>query len=86
MNPLCSCALDTESTEYFFLRCQNYVLFCTVLINELSSIDCKIVSLRPTALLEVIIYGDKMLNPTRTAGGPTRPVACRLIHKFGDFS
>ena len=31
-------------------------------MNELSSINCGIVSLRLSALLEVIIYGDKMLN------------------------
>ena len=31
-------------------------------MNDLSSINCEIVSLRPTAFLEVILYGDKMLN------------------------
>ena len=31
-------------------------------MNELSSINCGIVSLRPNALLKVIVYGDKMLN------------------------
>ena len=31
-------------------------------MNELSSINCGIVSLRPSALLEVILYSDKMLN------------------------
>ena len=62
VNPLCSCALETESTDHFFLRCQNYVSFRTALMNELSSINCGIVSLRLSALLEVIIYGDKMLN------------------------
>ena len=36
--------------------------FRTDLMNELSSIDCGIVSLRPTALLEVILHGDKMLD------------------------
>ena len=25
VNTLCSCALETESTDHFFLRCQNYV-------------------------------------------------------------
>ena len=30
-NLLCSCALETESTYHFFLRCQNYVLFHTPL-------------------------------------------------------
>ena len=31
-------------------------------MNELSSINCEIVSLRPSPHLEVILYGDKMLN------------------------
>ena len=26
VNPLCSCALENESIDHFFLRCQNYVL------------------------------------------------------------
>ena len=31
-------------------------------MNELSSINWEIVFLRPTALLEVILYGDEMIN------------------------
>ena len=31
-------------------------------MNELNSINCGIVSPRSSALLEVILYGDKMLN------------------------
>ena len=31
-------------------------------MNELSSINCGIVSLRPSAFLEVILYGDKTLK------------------------
>ena len=46
----------------FFFRFQNYVLFCTALKNELSSINYGIMSLRPSALLELILYGDKMLS------------------------
>ena len=60
MNPLCSCALETESTDHFFPRCQNYVSFRTALMNELSSVNSGIISLRPSALLEVILYGDKI--------------------------
>ena len=64
VNPSCSCALETESTNHFFLHCQNHVSLCTTLMNELISISSEIVSLRPTALLEVILYGDKssMIN------------------------
>ena len=62
VNPLCSCALETESTDHFFPRCQNYVSFRTALMNELSSVNSGINSLRPSALLEVILYGDKTLS------------------------
>ena len=62
MNPLYSCALETESTDHFFLSCQNYVSFRTAIMNEFSSINPGIISLRPSALLEVILYGDKMLS------------------------
>ena len=62
VNPLCLCVLETESTDHFLPRCQNYVSFRADLMNELSSINCVIISLRSSAILEVIIYGDKMLN------------------------
>ena len=62
MNPLYSCALEAESTDHFFLLCQNYVSFRTALMNELSGINSGTVSLGPSALLEVILYGDKMLS------------------------
>ena len=62
VNPLCSCTLETESRDHYFLRCQISVSFRTALMNKLNSVNCGIVSLRPTALLEVILYGDKKLN------------------------
>ena len=62
VNPLCSCALETESTDHFFLRCQNYASFRATHMNELSSIKCGIISLRASALVEVILYGNEMLN------------------------
>ena len=63
MNPLCSsCALETESTDHFFLCCQNYVSFRRALINKLSSTNSGIVPLRPSALLKVILYSAKMFN------------------------
>ena len=62
VNPLYSCAIATERINPFFLCCQNYASFSIALINELSNINCEIISLRPTALLEVIFYGDKRLN------------------------
>ena len=55
------CSWDWKQRS-FFLRCENYVSFCIALMNELSNINCEIVSLRASGFLEVIFYGDKMLN------------------------
>ena len=45
VNPLCSSAFETESTDHLSLHRQNYVSSCTALNNELiSSINCEIVS------------------------------------------
>ena len=62
LNPLCSCSLETEDTEHYFLRCQNNLSFRTTLMNDLNNINTAIASLNPNNLLRVIIYGDKIFN------------------------
>ena len=59
VNPLCSCTLETENTEYFFLRCQNNLSARTTLMSELNNINNAINSLNSTDLIRVILYGDK---------------------------
>ena len=39
VNPLCSCTLETENTEHFFLRCQKNLSARTTLMNELNNIS-----------------------------------------------
>ena len=56
MNPLCSCTLETENTEHFFLRCQSNLSARTTLINSLNSTD----------LIRVILYGDKNFDNVTT--------------------
>ena len=34
LNPLCSCFLETESTDHFFLSCRYYNNICITLIHE----------------------------------------------------
>ena len=46
VNPLYSRPLETESRDHFFLRCQIYISLRTALTNELSGINCEIVSLK----------------------------------------
>ena len=55
LNSLFSCALEIESKD-LFLRYQIYVV-----IQELSSANSEMVSLKLTHLVEVIFYSDKKL-------------------------
>ena len=59
MNPLCSCTLETENTEHFFLRCQNNLSARTTLMNELNNINNAINSLNSPDLIREILSGDK---------------------------
>ena len=60
VNPLCSCSFGIESTEHYFLRCYNYVIFRTTLMNKkLNSINSKFNTLEPDELLRIIFYEDK---------------------------
>ena len=52
MNPLCSCTLETENTEHFFLSCQNNLSASTILMNELNNISNAINSLNSTDLIK----------------------------------
>ena len=57
LNPLCSCSLETEDTEYYFLRCQNNLSFRTTL-----NVNTVIASLNSNDLLRVILYFDESFN------------------------
>ena len=61
-NPLCSCTIETENTEHFFVRCQNNLSARTTLIYELNNIHNAIDSLNSTDFIRVILYGDKNLD------------------------
>ena len=62
LNPLCSCCLETEDTEHYFLLCQNNLSFCTTLMNDLNNINTAIASLNSNDLHRVILYGDESFN------------------------
>ena len=62
LNPLCSCSLETEDTEHYFLRCQNNLSFRTTLRNDLNNINTTIASFNSNDLLRVILYGDESFN------------------------
>ena len=62
LNPLCSCSLEIESTEHYFLRCRNYVTFRATLMNELNSTNSKFNTLEPDKLVRTIFYRDKSFD------------------------
>ena len=51
LDPLCSCSLETEDIEHYFLCCPNNLSFCTTLMNDLSNINTAIASLNSNDLL-----------------------------------
>ena len=59
LNLLCSCCLETEDTEHYFLCCQNNLSLCTTLMNDLNNVNTALACLNPKDLLRVIFYGDK---------------------------
>ena len=61
MNPLCPCSLEIESTEHYFLRCDNYVTFRTTLMNELNSVKCLLLTLSLDEIVRAILYGNKKI-------------------------
>ena len=58
LNPLCLCSLETEDTEYYFLRCQNNISFRTNIIN----VNTAIASLNSNDFPRVVLYEDKSFN------------------------
>ena len=62
LNPLCSCSLETEDTEHYFLRCQNNLSFHTTFMNDLNNINTTIASFNSNDLLRVVLYGDESFN------------------------
>ena len=62
LNPLCSCSLETEDTEHYFLHCQNNLSVHTTLMNDLNNINTAVASLNSNDLLRVILYGDESFN------------------------
>ena len=62
LNPLCSCSLETEDTEYYFLYCQNNRSSRIAFMNNLKNINTAIGSSNSNDFLRVILYGDESFN------------------------
>ena len=61
LDPLCYCSLETQSTLYFFLRCQNNTTLRRVLMPDLKNINDAMMSFE-SYLLHVMLYGSKTFD------------------------
>ena len=54
--------METESTLYFFLRCQNYITLPTALMTDLKNTNDAIMSLNESDLRHVSLYRNKKFD------------------------
>ena len=58
LNPLCSCGLEIEDNEHFFLRC--------TLFNKLLKLNISINNLPTTCAVDILLYDDRTLDPAES--------------------
>ena len=64
INPLCSCGENIETTEHFFLHCQNFNHFRLTLLNSLANIDPDLPNMGSKELTDLLLYGSSKFNTT----------------------
>ena len=57
LNPVCSCSIEAETTEHYFLRCHFYNENRSALMNELNEIDSPFSTLNENKLIDLLLYG-----------------------------
>ena len=76
--------METESTLYFFLRCQNYTTLRTALMTDLKNINDGIMSLNEKDLLHVILYGDNNFDNNMNVSTLTATINfIKVSERFG---
>ena len=58
INPLCTCSLETEDTNHFFLRCQNFSTLRTTLLDELNTIEPNLIFLNENDFIKTLLFGN----------------------------
>ena len=64
INPLCSCGGDIETTEHFFLHCQNFNHLRPTLLNSLDDIDPTLNNMNSKELTTLLLYGSSKFDST----------------------
>ena len=62
LNPICSCGLDIESTSHFLLHCPTFNGEQYTLLSTLNNIDCKLLKLTKSSLLQTLSYGNTLFD------------------------
>ena len=62
VNPLCTCSLETEDTNHFFLRCQNFSTVRTTLLDELRRIEPNLNFLNENDFVETLLFGNQYFS------------------------
>ena len=62
LNPICSCALDIESTSHFLLHCPSFNVERYTLLSTLNKIDCKLLELTKASLSQILLYGNTLFD------------------------
>ena len=62
INPLCSCAVDIESTSRFFIHCPLFDDKAITLLSTLNKVDCKLIETNEYSLIETLLFGNSLFD------------------------
>ena len=64
INPLCSCALDIESTGHFLLHCPQFVNERHTLLSTIGNIHYKLLENTDSVLTQTLLFGNTSFDIT----------------------
>ena len=62
INPLCSCAMDIESTSHFFIHCPVFDDKTITLLSTLNKIDCKFIETNESSLIKTLLFDNSLFD------------------------
>ena len=57
LNPMCSCGAGTETTDHYLLRCQNFALVRSSLLNRIFEINVEFRNMNDLTLTSLLLFG-----------------------------
>ena len=62
INPLCSCAVDIESTSHLFIHCPLFDDKTITLLSTLNKIDCKLIETNESSLIKTLLFVNSLFD------------------------